>query len=608
MLYYKLFNNYISTSVRVGLFFLLLFVLHSSLLRGQENYTEIENRLADMADDTAKANRLLTLGEHYCSIENDKALMFLQEANAISTSLGYTKGIGKSLMWQGRVYYYKDNYLLSNNYLDKAKAPLEKIHDIEALSFLYFSKASNAKITGDYVHAIEMYKTAIEMAKQSGNKKRVSTCYLGIGTILLDRQEVEKALPYFIDALLIKQKIGDEAGISNVFSCIAHVYNAKGLPDSSLLYFQKSLKIRTRLNMKRKIASSEYNIGGILLKLGKYDEAEKSLNHALNLFSLLDEKTGVIITNLRKAKVMNKLGNPASVSLATEMLEQARSIQNLNLVSHACQTLSEIFGLNKDYKNAFEYQKMHNAIHDSLFNKEKERMLAEMEAKFQSEKKDNKIRFLTTKNAIQRKNNILLIVLMVVFAVMVILLFFLFRIKSTAYSRQQKLHEQENIINNQEKQIIQQEKKLLQEQLESKNRELASKALEMIRYNDAISSIVEKLETMSQSLKANPEAQNSINDIIKDIDSNTKQNIWDEFEKVFKNIHSDFYKKLIEVCPDISSSEIKIAALLKLNLTTKEIAAITYKSEGGIKTTRYRLRQKLKLSSDEKLIPFLMQL
>jgi DNA-binding CsgD family transcriptional regulator len=84
--------------------------------------------------------------------------------------------------------------------------------------------------------------------------------------------------------------------------------------------------------------------------------------------------------------------------------------------------------------------------------------------------------------------------------------------------------------------------------------------------------------------------------------------ILSSLKTAFKNIHSGFYKKLIEICPDISSSEIKIAALLKLNLTSKEISAITYKSESGIKTTRYRLRKKLNLSSDEKLIPFLMQL
>ncbi|MCF6356800.1 MAG: hypothetical protein L3J54_03250 [Draconibacterium sp.] len=270
--------------------------------------------------------------------------------------------------------------------------------------------------------------------------------------------------------------------------------------------------------------------------------------------------------------------------------------------------LAEIYVFNSDFKTAFNYQKMHNEIKDSLFNSEKERILTEVEAKFQTEKKDNEIRYLIEKNKIQRKNNILLFVLIVVFALMVVLLFFLLKTKLVALKRQKIVHEQENTINKQEKQIIEQEKQLLQEQLESKNRELAAKALEMIRYNDAISGIIEKLEKMGYLLHDNSDAQKAINDIVKEIDSNTKQNIWNEFEKVFKNIHSEFYKNLIEICPDITASEIKIAALLKLNLTTKETAAITYKSEGGIKTTRYRLRQKLRLTSNDKLVLFLMQI
>ncbi len=184
----------------------------------------------------------------------------------------------------------------------------------------------------------------------------------------------------------------------------------------------------------------------------------------------------------------------------------------------------------------------------------------------------------------------------------------MFRYKSTAFKRQQKLHKQENIIYNQEKQIIRQEKKLLQEQLESKNRELASKALEMIRLNETITEIIEKLEEFNGLTDAPPEIVDSIKRIIHDLETHTKQNIWNEFDKIFKNIHSGFYARLLEICPDLSSTEIKIAALLKLNLTTKEISAITFKSEGGIKTTRYRLRKKLGLSGDDKLVPFLMQI
>jgi DNA-binding CsgD family transcriptional regulator len=184
----------------------------------------------------------------------------------------------------------------------------------------------------------------------------------------------------------------------------------------------------------------------------------------------------------------------------------------------------------------------------------------------------------------------------------------MFRYKSTAFTRQQKLLEQEKIIHAQENKIAEKEKQLLQEQLESKNRELASKALEMLRYNETISSIIEKLESLHNNLDNHPEAEKPIKDIITELENHTKQNIWNEFEKIFRNIHTGFYNKLLEICPELTATEIKTAALLKLNLTTKEIAAITFKSEGGIKTTRYRLRKKLGLTSDDKLVTFLMQI
>jgi tetratricopeptide (TPR) repeat protein len=581
--------------------FLIILLSAPFLIIAQDNFEQIEKNLPAMADDTAKVNRLVELGEHYCSVKNDKALMFLQEAYTISLSLNYTSGIGRSLMWQGRVYYYESNFNLSTNYLDKAKKPLEAAGDPDDLSFWYMAKGFNLKITGDYVHAIEMLEKSIQLSKQAGNKSRVATCSYSIGEVLRERGDIDKAMDYYQEALTIEKEIDDKVGIANVYSCLGYSYTSLRKLDSSLYFHKRALKLRTELKLDRHIASSEMNIGKVLIRMGRYDEAIKTLKHALSIFESLDEKTGSIVVNLLIADAMNKKGDPQGVELANKMLQMAKSIDNPHFLSFAYEQLSEIYAYRNDYQKAFEYQKKHKVIDDSLFTIEKERMLTEVEAKFQSEKKDDNIRYLTAQTKSQRKNNILLIILIVLFGASVVLLFFLLKMKSTAFRHQQKLREQENIIHSQEK-------KLLKEQLESKNRELASKALEMLRYNDAISGIVEKLEKMNYMLKDDPDALKSINDIIRDIDSNTRQNIWDEFETAFKNIHSGFYKKLIEICPDITSSEIKLAALLKLNLTSKEISAITYKSESGIKTTRYRLRKKLNFSSDEKLIPFLMQL
>ena len=586
--------------------FFIISSIHKSY--ANDNFAELERRVSEMQDDTAKVNVLLRLGEHYCSMENDKALMYLQEAYTISTSLDYTEGIGKSLMWQGRVYYYKSNFRLANIYLNKAKKPLETSGDIDALSFWYMAKAFSLRITGDYVSAIEMFTESIELSKQTDNKKRMTTCYLEIGITLLDRGAVDKAMKYFEEGLSIAKETGNKVGVANALTSIAAAYKSKGSLDTSLIFSRQALKIRSELKMDRHIAGSEKSIGATLIEMGRYTEAELSLRRALSIFQKLNEKTGIVITNLNIADAMNRQGKPEAIELAGQALQAAKEINNPNLLSYVYDKLSDFYAGNLDYAKAFEYQKKHEAIKDSLFTAEKERMLAEVETKFQSEKKDRDIALLQERAKVERNRNILLIVLLVVFLIVIFLLFFMFRYKSTAFKRQQKLLEQEKIIHIQENELTNKEKQLLEEQLESKNRELASKALEMLRYNDAISSIIEKLENLNHSLKENPEVTKPIKDIIRELENHNKQNIWSEFDKIFKNIHSDFYDKLLKICPDLSATEIKTAALLKLNLTTKEIAAITFKSEGGIKTTRYRLRKKLGLSSDDKLVPFLMQI
>jgi DNA-binding CsgD family transcriptional regulator len=56
---------------------------------------------------------------------------------------------------------------------------------------------------------------------------------------------------------------------------------------------------------------------------------------------------------------------------------------------------------------------------------------------------------------------------------------------------------------------------------------------------------------------------------------------------------------LKEVCPDITQAELKLAAYLRLNLTSKEIAQLMNISIRGVETCRYRLRKKLGITTND---------
>jgi DNA-binding CsgD family transcriptional regulator len=60
--------------------------------------------------------------------------------------------------------------------------------------------------------------------------------------------------------------------------------------------------------------------------------------------------------------------------------------------------------------------------------------------------------------------------------------------------------------------------------------------------------------------------------------------------------------------PNLTAQDLRLCAFLRLNMTNKEIAAITYQSLESLKTARYRLRKKLGLERDENLVAFLIRI
>ena len=76
---------------------------------------------------------------------------------------------------------------------------------------------------------------------------------------------------------------------------------------------------------------------------------------------------------------------------------------------------------------------------------------------------------------------------------------------------------------------------------------------------------------------------------------------WANFSRFFDEVHQGFNEAVKKNYPDVSPNELRLMALLKMNLTSKEIASILNISHDGIKKARYRLRKKLNISSDESL-------
>ncbi|MBN1340023.1 MAG: hypothetical protein JXA03_11910, partial [Bacteroidales bacterium] len=105
------------------------------------------------------------------------------------------------------------------------------------------------------------------------------------------------------------------------------------------------------------------------------------------------------------------------------------------------------------------------------------------------------------------------------------------------------------------------------------------------------------------------ENQNRINEVIIRMQKGTSDNLWQQFGNQFNEVHQGFFSTLSEKFPALTEKDIKMCALLRLNLTTKEISSITHQSVNSIQVARTRLRKKLNIDNTElNLVKFLTSL
>ena len=102
-----------------------------------------------------------------------------------------------------------------------------------------------------------------------------------------------------------------------------------------------------------------------------------------------------------------------------------------------------------------------------------------------------------------------------------------------------------------------------------------------------------------------PENKKVIEGVIQELNMDSGEEVWKEFEIRFQQVHNDFYKNLVNKYPDLTPNELKLSAFLKLNMNTKDIASITYQSTNSIDVARSRLRHKFGISKEENLVSFL---
>jgi len=160
--------------------------------------------------------------------------------------------------------------------------------------------------------------------------------------------------------------------------------------------------------------------------------------------------------------------------------------------------------------------------------------------------------------------------------------------------RKLALHTSEN-----EKEVMRLRNEKLEDDFKSKSRELAASAMSIVKKNELLTAIKKELQPIKE--------EEHVKKVIRTLDKNlntTKD--WKFFEEAFTNADKEFFNKIKDQHPKLTTKDLKLCAYLRLNLASKEIAPLLNISVRSVEIKRYRLRKKLDLDHEKSLVEYIM--
>lgn len=187
--------------------------------------------------------------------------------------------------------------------------------------------------------------------------------------------------------------------------------------------------------------------------------------------------------------------------------------------------------------------------------------------------------------------------------------FFMSRLMNSYYQiivqQQTELLKKKRLIQEQEYEIAQVELQKVQQKSQYHQQQITTYVQILTQKNQLIEALSQEVKTLN--IQNKQEESQKIQNISLLVESRLlSDSDWIEFKRIFDEVHAGFFVRLKDKYPQLTPAEIRLSALIKLNLSTKEIAAILAVSPKSVNVARYRLRKNLGLEKGTDVTKFVL--
>jgi tetratricopeptide (TPR) repeat protein len=399
--------------------------------------------------------------------------------------------------------------------------------------------------------------------------------YEALGELLFRIKEYKQSVEYTRKAveswkLYPSPTVG--SSIMNGLNTLALGYHRQGIFDSAFLYYGQALQQANKLNNEVWKGIISGNMGQIYFLQNKYDTALSLLmmDYRISKATGYYDNAGNSLQWAARTQLA-KGNKKEALSAIRESLELLKKWPTPNYYRNVYKTAAEIFKATGANDSALFYQQLYSTLNDSLEKVVTLSSIAISKARLNDERSKYSIQNLQRQKKSQLLQRNILIGVIIALALFAYLIVNRQRLKSRL-------------------------------KMEIMQKEIASAKEQMKMFTENIiekTSLIEKLERQVKSRNASAEQEA----IITELSNQTilTEEDWMRFRALFEKIYPGFFTRLKERANDISIAEQRMAALIHLQLTTRQAASMLGISLESVHKTRQRLRQRLHVDHDTTL-------
>lgn len=485
------------------------------------------------------------------------------------------------------------SYHVQNNEEDSLNKYLALVESSVAMEQDTFLRASfhnvNAyshEMAGRFFDAAVNYHEALTMLDQE-DSVNIAVMYHNLATLYLNMRILDKAKICADKALKFIDDPEQYYQYLNTFGLI----NARtGNYQQAENLFQKVIALSSDRGFSALLAQSLANYGNLKRRQGEFDYALDLIRKSDSLCKVIGLDYGLVINQINRAELFYDQGRFGLANDSLESIDTTMAVFRIAGVKIAYHELRyRVFDSLRLPFYANLHYRQHHSQEDAYLGDLTQTAISEWER--QRERKA----FLKQESdmalALEREANKTYLVLLLFISALFILTSIIFH-----FRRRALLERESMALENQR----------LSYDLELRSKELLSKTLHDIKTHNLLRSLKSELETALQNLSQEDTYHFRV--LRKDLSAKAQRSFSKEFDQRFHLVYENFQDKLLRQAPDLTPVELRICALVRLNITSKDISVITGRSVGTIENTRIRVRKKLRLGSGDNLQQYLLAL